>query len=775
MLPSRRQSLGFSFLAFLCSFSLGAQDLYDPAAIQEIKITFDFSNWDARMDTAIAGSESYTIAKTVEVNGVLFDSVGVKYKGNSSYRATNKKNPLHIELNTIKDKQAYKGFTDLKLSNGFADPSFVREVVSYWVLSHYMHCPRANFARVYINGSFYGLMTNVESVTKSFLSDHFYSSKGAFFKCTPVGGAGPGGNSSYPTLKWLGADSSLYTKAYEIKSDYGWANLLGLIDTLNNQTAAVDQVLDVDRALWMLAFDNLLVNLDSYLGSFSQNYYLYQGENHRFNSIVWDLNMSFGGFTSLAGGSGGPGGGLDSTAMKNLSPLAVSTVADRPLIKKLLENPTYKRMYLAHLRTMLQEMFVTGLYLDKGLEQQALIDAAVQADANKFYTYTQFQNNLYWGVASGGGTGGPGAGAGIVSLMTGRQTYLLGTPEIGATPPAISGVMATPAPTLGSTVWVSAKIDGQPTGAWLGWRGETTDAFTRTPMVDDGQHHDGAAADGIYGASFTANSPRSEYYIYAEHASAGAFLPTRAEHEFFTLETSLPVPAAGDVVINEFVADNTDGSTDPAGELEDWIELYNNSSYDINLTGLYLSDSPDNPSKWAFPSGTSLPSKGYLIVWADEDGSQTGLHANFKLKASGEFLSLSASDGTVLDSLSFGAQEPDRSFGRYPNGTGSFTAMPPTFAAENKLTSATGAPDFEAGGLRITPNPTADRTSITTREPISDTEVRLYDAMGQLLWRQEFDRFEQAELSMLRLPPGLYVVALLSKGDVIGRQKVVKR
>jgi len=56
-----------------------------------------------------------------------------------------------------------------------------------------------------------------------------------------------------------------------------------------------------------------------------------------------------------------------------------------------------------------------------------------------------------------------------------------------------------------------------------------------------------------------------------------------------------------------------------------------------NLTGHYLTDDPTNPHKWQFPDGTKTPAKGYLLIWADEDGSDTpGLHASFKLEKSGE-------------------------------------------------------------------------------------------------------------------------------------------
>ncbi|MBK7302759.1 MAG: hypothetical protein IPI90_05805 [Saprospiraceae bacterium] len=67
------------------------ENFYDIKKVQEIKIYFDYENWDYRLDTAKAGKEEYILAKYCLINGVKFDSVGVKYKGNSSYRNTNVK------------------------------------------------------------------------------------------------------------------------------------------------------------------------------------------------------------------------------------------------------------------------------------------------------------------------------------------------------------------------------------------------------------------------------------------------------------------------------------------------------------------------------------------------------------------------------------------------------------------------------------------------------------------------------------------------------------
>ena len=102
---------------------------YALSTIQKIEVHFSAVNWDYHMDTAKIGADDYVLAEWVKINGLQFDSVGVKYKGNSSYDSTYIKNPLHIELDFVND-QAYNGVTDIKLGNGYADPSVIREVRS---------------------------------------------------------------------------------------------------------------------------------------------------------------------------------------------------------------------------------------------------------------------------------------------------------------------------------------------------------------------------------------------------------------------------------------------------------------------------------------------------------------------------------------------------------------------------------------------------------------------------------------------------------------------
>lgn len=683
-------------LVLISTFFTGAaqaQGFYDRSTVQTIEIFFGFSNWDAQLDALATTTEDYLLADSVRINGTTFDSVGVKYKGNSSYNQNYNKNPIHIELNYVHGSYDYQGYTDIKLQNGYQDPSMIREVLSYAVLEQYMDCPKANFANVYINGSLRGVYSNAESINAKFNGDHYYTSDGSFFKCNPVGGAGPGASVS-PDLKYLGADSSLYANGYELKSTYGWNDLVDLVNTLNNNFASIESKLDMDRALWMLAFNNVLVNLDSYSGAFRQNYYLYKDLNDRFVPTVWDLNMSFAGFP------GGPTQGQSYTAT-TLDPFSNSTSANHPLILKVMANPMYKRMYMAHLRTIVQEIFASGNYLATASTIRSTIDASVQADPYKFYTYTQFQNGMTTSVTGGGGPGGGTSIPGIQQLMDARVTFFQSNTDYNLSAPVITAYAASNnAPAYGATVTFTATCTNE-TSVFLGYRLEHPLRFTRVQMFDDGMHNDGAAGDHVYGVDVVLNGITMEYYIYAENSNAGIFSPARAEHEFHTLNITIVLPAVGDVVINELMADNGNTAYDSNGENDDWVELYNHTATAKDLSGLYLSDDVTNLTKWQIPLGTAINANDVLIFWTDNDTEQSGLHTNFKLSATGESVILS--DGTTIyDQVDFGQQTTDVSYARCPDG-GTFTFASPTFDALNNC--ALGLNEWSALAVKVFPNP----------------------------------------------------------------------
>ena len=752
------QRILFSFL-LMCScafFHLNAQNFYQRDSIQVIEIFFSFSNWDAQLD-ANEATETYIYADSIRINGTSFDSCGVRYKGNSSYNPSNQKNPLRLELNTIKANQDYQGFTDIKLSNGYKDPSMIREILTYQILENYMDCPRSNFARVYINGQYRGVYTNNESIKDDFNEAH-YDADDTYFKCNPVGGAGPGGGTS-PDLKYLGTDSTSYFNGYELKSTYGWNRLVTLCNTLNNDFQNIESTLDIDRAIWMLAFNNVLVNLDSYNGAFRQNYYISWDKNGRFVPTVWDVNMSFGGFP------GGTGSGAFTPLA--LDPFSNSTSVNHPLIQQIMANPLYKRMYMAHVRTMVQEMFENGQYETWAQSLMTLADSSVQADPYKFYSYNQFLNSLTTAVA-GGGPGGGSSIPGIKALMDARAQFFSTNAAYLLQAPAILSHGATASPlNYGSTTTLIANVSNE-TNVYLGYRTDHTLKFNRVQMYDDGAHNDGAAGDHTYGVEMPVNGLLFEYYIYADNNNAGKFSPARAEHEFHTLAVTFPAPAVGSLLINEVLASNDALLFDLNGEDDDWIELVNTTNTTIDLAGFYLSDDPLNLMAWAFPAGTTIPVNGYLLVWADKDTLQQGLHANFKISADGEYVYLS-NGLNVHDQISFGPQIANISYGRCPDAGLDFATILPTPLANNNCNI--GIQEMEVLQVQVYPNPFLDVLHIVSHE--EQVQITVRNINGQILQTQQINSGKH-QLDASSWASGLYLIELLSAAGVRQSYKFMK-
>lgn len=752
------KKLSFLFVTIsIFATKLSAQNFYDRSTIQTIEIFFSATNWDAQLDNLASTTEGYLLADSVRINGTMFDSVGVKYKGNSSYNANNNKNPLHINLDYVHSKADYQGYTNIKLQNGYQDPSMIREVLSYAVLEQFMDCPKANFANVYINGSLRGLYSSAESINDKFNADHYYTETGAFFKCNPVGGAGPGGAGISPDLKYLGQDSSLYANGYELQSNNGWNKLRNLTDTLNNYPSQIEKILDVDRALWMLAFNNVLVNLDSYSGAFRQNYYLYYDLNNRFVPTVWDLNMSFSGFP------GGTGSGTVTPA--SLDPMSNSTSANHPLIVKMMANPLYKRMYMAHVRTLVKDIFESGQYLTTANTIRTTIDAAVQADPYKFYTYTQYQNSLTTAVSGGGG--GPGGGSstpGIQQLMTARVTYFNTNANYVLVAPTISAyAVSNTTPNYGTTVAFTATCANE-TSVYFGYRFDKQLKFNRVAMFDDGLHGDGAAGDHVFGVNLALNCTQVQYYIYAENANAGLFSPQRAEHEYHTLLINAPLATNGQVLINEILADNS-YLDDAYGESDDWIELYNTTNNALTVGGLYLSDDIVNLTKFQIPAGTMIAPNSVLPIWTDDDADQlTGIHTNFKLSTTGESVVLS-NGVTPYDQVDYTAQTVNVAYARCNDG-GTFTLTQPTFAALNNCHLSVN--ELEIFDVTVFPVPSATNFSIRSNEQ-DELTLKVFDLQGRIVHEGTAIN-GVTEINASQWNPGVYQLLLQSTN---GTSKVI--
>lgn len=717
-----------------------AQSMYDINHITTIDLVFETDDWDAIMDDYYAADLDERLIGTCTINGAFYDSVGVKFKGNSTYNPDNLKNPLNIKIDHVRD-QKFQGYTTFKLSNGDKDPSFVREVLSYEIGRNYMDLPLANYAKVTINGDDYGLFTSMESINGDYQERRlFVDDDNVRIKCNPVSVM------DGSPLKYLGTDTTNYYDFYELKSTFGWEELMDFTYELTYDIESIENHLDVDRAIWMLAFNNVLVNLDSYSGPFRQNYYMILDDDDRFMPLIWDLNQCIGSFSMVDEGGGGP---PDLTDLTEMDLFLREGNSDYPLIANLLAVPRYKKMYLAHVKTIAEEFIATGAYYTRAEEIQDIIAAEVAAEPNGFYSVAQFNNNLDDAV------GGPGPSEvyGLSQVMDPRMDYYESLAEWSYVAPTITAISPTESnPVAYADIYITATIlDAN--YAYVGYRDDREEPFTKVEMFDDGAHGDGDAGDGVYGGLVTLTAKDLQYYIYADNDEAGIFSPVRAEHEFYNLAISSPV------VINEVMPRNTETVMDPDGDYDDWIELYNTTDDAIDLSGYYLTDRPNaEPLMWAFPAGTIIEAHDYLIVWLDEDSLEDGIHANFKVSSSGETIGFSDPDGFELSRVSIPEMYSSTTYGRYPNATGPFMRMFPTFEAENSYTALEIETENEtAPSVNLYPNPATNHLTITWNDEIN-TPFVIYNLQGEEVYAGELSSIQ--ELTVSEWSNGLYVLIL---------------
>jgi hypothetical protein len=725
-----------------------AQNLFDIDTIRTVEINFYDANWDALLDSlamlnAGTGSGTERILAQVIIDGNPFDSCGVRYKGNSSMDTASNKNPFNIDLNWTIPGQRYLGKNKIKLANCFTDPSMVREALTYELANNYMDCPHGSFVKLYINGGYRGIYTNTESVDNEFLDTYYGSSSNPFFKCDPVSFDLAGGNSNLAYI----ADTMAYDTLYDMKSLYGLEELQTLCYNLEFNTANIEQYLDVDRALWFLAVSSAYVHNDGY-SAFGHNYYVYKMSNGRWSIVLWDVNMSFGGL--LWNGTNWLPLGI--TALQQQDPfLHEGNLIAKPLIGRLLSIPKYKRIYTAHFRTIMEETVANNLYLQRAEYMNALIDGDVQNEPFPEYTYAEFTDNIYNDVGVW-----TGLRPGLENLMAARGPYLNSLPEFQFAQPVISNINPSVAvPPAFSSVSITAEVSNATTVV-LGYRNSHFDVFTKVQMFDDGLNNDGAAGDGIYGASVTVGGTDMEYYVFADNGIASKFSPVRAEYEFYVL-----TPEKG-LVINELDAINVSTAIDQNFEYDDWIEFYNNSTTAISLNGYHLSDNENNLTKWAFPD-TTIGAGEYLIVWADNDTLQAGLHANFVLSSLGESLFLSDNFGFVLDEVIFPAQLDNITWGRYGNGLGSFMYLYPTFAWTN--TTPVGLEEQAMESLTVYPNPSSGITTIQF-SGIVETTLRITDMTGHVVFEDRIINSDSYNFDASAYKAGMYFI-ITDTGNVI--------
>jgi hypothetical protein len=738
-----------------------SEGFYDESTIDTIYLYFEQADYWTQMQDNYC--DKINVLASLVYQGETFDSVGVRFKGQTSYANTNgtgggpggggvltDKKSFNIELDWIKNHDI-NGYETLNLNNCYQDPSFLKEILFENIARDYIPAAKVNFVELFINDESWGLYPSVQQLDKKHAGEWFLDDECSRWRAEDPettsagcggsgGGPGGGGPGSGPdfgagssSLNYLGDAVEDYTSHYTLKKSYvdnSWEALIEACLAVDNAAnfedvyTELNQALDVDATLWHLATEIIFSDDDSYIHKGGMDYYVYYDKaTERILPMEYDGNS------------------VMSNSNDSWSPFYNQNDEEFALLNKLLAIPELRQRYIAHFRTILEEKFPAD-YINEKIDDYAdFIDLHVSNDPQKIYSYNEFI-------------------AGVEDLkgyFSSRKTYLESNAElmeesleILSLSYSVNGVEEAQ-PTDGDKVIVQVEIEESSAAMVsqlvLYYATGIMGVFEKIAMTD----LDGDLVFEVEIPEFPSNTYVRFYVEAISEQGVRTYEPVGAEHDVYVYKVASSGITTDGVVINEVMASNSSVVADEFGEYDDWIELYNNSSEAIDLSNYYLSDRYDSLYKWTFPVGTIIEGNSYLIVWADKDEDQGGLHANFKLSGSGEGVYLSDVNQELVDELLFFTQQTDVSYGRYPNGTGDFEFLSPSFNASNTLLSLV---DEVVTIFDIYPNPATSRLNIVLDEK---QVISIYSLRGELVCQKEL-RGEQT-IDISELVAGVYFVA----------------
>jgi CotH kinase protein len=383
--------------------------LYDGSVLRTLFLTFEADDWEDELADFVG--TDVEVPATLTVDGRRYPGVGVSFRGASSLMGVGKgwKRSFNVSIDAADGKQRLLGYKTLNLLNGHSDPSFLHTVLASEITRHYFPAPKANLARVVVNGESWGVYVNAQQYDRVMAEEVFKTSKGARWKAS-------GSPQARGGLESFGDTLSEYQRRFELKgadnTKKAWADLVKLCRVLNETPleeleARLAPILDLENVLEFLALDVVLANGDGYWVRAS-DYALFEDPSGRFHLLPHDLNETFGGGGGPPGRRGprggdsrpepgerpgGPGGPPIPGAQggPRLDPLVGLDDARKPLRSRLLAVPALRERYLRHVRDVAEQWLDWNRLGPIVARYRALIDREVELDTRKLATLEAFR------------------------------------------------------------------------------------------------------------------------------------------------------------------------------------------------------------------------------------------------------------------------------------------------------------------------------------------------------------------------------------------------
>lgn len=718
---------------FLIKISIADESwkLYDDSQVATVSITID--SLDLNWIYNNIYSDSLHLASVHFQNSWIdttIDSVGFRLRGNTSRDA--EKKSFKLSFNDFVAGRKFYGIEKMNLNGEHNDPSIVRSKLCWGFFQEIgVSASRANHVALYINGSYYGLYISIEHIDDEFLKKNFKDSSGNLWKCL------------WPAdLEYINSNPNSYKfmqgnrRTYDLqtnKSADDYTDLARLIKNLKNTSNSaledsLENIFDVPSVLKYFAMNVLTASWDDYW-YLKNNYYLYHEPSTDLITIIpYDYDNTFG---------------IDwfgiNWASRNPY-LFGNTSEPRPLATRLLGNAKYKNLYTHFLEFYKNNVFDFQIWEQKLINFKALLTPFAMSDNYRTLDYG-FDANDFLNSYDLAGYSNQHAKKSIKDFTNLRNSFLANQLTWDFALPLayrIDWFPKVPLPSDSITVEVSAF-------SHLGITSVEVEVFPEIPSPAPitfalnfspiSQTKRVEEADLWIGKipPFVING-KATFKINVTDSSGNSVSYPKSK----ILKISTPEVDTTSLKINELMADNQTTITDSNGEFDDWIELYNPTSQIVLLTGMYLSDSENDLLKWQFTEPNLFLNSGeFLIVWCDNDLGQNGVHTSFKLSKNGEKIILTESDGvTIIDSINFGNQSPDVSFGRIPDASEKLDFLNPTPNDFNAPFSSVIEQKLIPQNFYLSAFPNPFNPSSTINYEIKTTDynlanLKIYNVLGQ--------------------------------------------
>jgi len=333
-------------------------EFYRPEQIQIIHMKVS-DNALKKMHAALP--DRIYVPATFQWNKHTIRNVGIRYKGNSSSNPNQpSKRGFLIKFSEYKKDRNFLGLERVALDNGIQFGSLFSEPLITNVLRDlHLKASRCNFAKLYLNGKYIGVYTNVERIDEVFIKSNFAEAGGALYK-NDEGGLG----ASLSMIRQSPTADNRTRLAFEAKSKSAHKDardVLELISKINltpdkDFIQVMEKAVDVDSFLKTMAVMLYSGAFDQLTGVGPHNYYLYHDpESDRWNYLPWDLDV---GFSDNAFGRIPVIDGWNAAW-----PMIGGTPS--PLIRRIIENPQLRARYRHIADTILETHFHPNVLLPK--------------------------------------------------------------------------------------------------------------------------------------------------------------------------------------------------------------------------------------------------------------------------------------------------------------------------------------------------------------------------------------------------------------------------